>query len=116
MKTRAMKNTAEKGKSPPSTSSSKLLRTSDSQHSKELPRTENGTLGPASELSELSQEPSPGTIEIIKILQTIVSTQEKSLKLLSSIQEAIFLSEEQNSENYCTVTIKIDKRKILPKK
>ena len=109
MKTRAKKNTADKAKSPPSTSSSKLQGSLDSDRSKELPRTENGTLGPASEFSDPSQEPSPGTVEIIKILQTIVSTQEKSLKLLTSIQKAIFLSEEQISENYCAVTVEIDK-------
>ena len=109
MKTRAKKNTTDKAKSPPSTSSSKLQGSSNSDHNKELPRTENGILGPASEFSDLSQEPSSGTVEIIKILQTIVSTQEKSLKLLNSIQEAIFLSEEQSSDNYCAVTVEIDK-------
>ena len=106
MTTRSTQRSKNGESNEPSTSAttnttglSKPYSSINSDRDQDMPRTECGNI---------ESGPAPEMAEIIQILRVIVTTQEKSFKILSSIQECLTWSDEQNLDNHSAVTVQLD--------
>ena len=106
MTTRSTQRSKNGESNEPSTSAttnttglSKPYSSINSDQDQDMPRTECGNI---------ESGPAPEMAEIIQILRVIVTTQEKSFKILSSIQECLTWSDEQNLDNHSAITVQLD--------